>query len=47
VPIPVKSGRTEFAMNVSAEDHRISRQDLIRRVLPVLRRAADQLAHAL
>jgi IclR family pca regulon transcriptional regulator len=47
VPIPFKSGRSEFAMNVSAEDHRMSRQDLIRRVLPVLRRAADQLAHAL
>ena len=47
VPVPFKSGRSEFAMNVSAEDHRMSRQDLIRRVLPVLRRAADQLAHAL
>ena len=41
VLIPLKSGRTEFAMNVSAEDHRMSRQDLIRRVLPVLRRAAN------
>jgi DNA-binding IclR family transcriptional regulator len=47
VPIPFKSGRAEVAMNVSAEDHRMSRRDLIRRVFPVLRRAADQLAHAL
>ena len=47
VPVPFKSGRAEFAMNVSAEDHRMSRRDLIHRVLPVLRRAADQLAHAL
>jgi IclR family pca regulon transcriptional regulator len=47
VPVPIKSGRAEVAMNVSAEDHRISRRDLVRRVLPVLRRAADQLAHAL
>jgi IclR family pca regulon transcriptional regulator len=47
VPVPVKSGRIEVAMNVSAEDHRIGRRDLVRRALPVLRRAADQLAHAL
>jgi len=47
VPVPFKSGRAEVAINVSAEDHRMSRRDLIRRVLPVLRRAADQLALAL
>jgi IclR family pca regulon transcriptional regulator len=47
VPIALKSGRAEIAMNVSAEDHRVSKRDLVRRFLPVLRRAADQLAHAL
>jgi IclR family pca regulon transcriptional regulator len=47
VPIPSKSGRTEVALNASAEGRRASKQDLIERFLPVLRRAADQLAHAL
>jgi IclR family pca regulon transcriptional regulator len=47
VPIPAKSGRTEVALNASAEGPRASKQDLVRRFLPVLRRAADQLAHAL
>src|SRR5882757_9609818 len=47
VPVPVRSGRPEVAMNVSAEDHRVTKRELIRRFLPILRRAADQLAHAL
>lgn len=47
VPIRSKSGRTEVALNASAEGRRASKQDLIERFLPVLRRAADQLAHAL
>ena len=46
VPIPSRSGRTEVALNASAEGRRASKQDLIERFLPVLRRAADQLAHA-
>ncbi len=47
VPVPVKSGRPEVAMNVSAEDHRVTKRELVRRFLPILRRAADQVAHAL
>jgi IclR family pca regulon transcriptional regulator len=47
VPVPVRSGRPEVAMNVSAEDHRVGKRELIGRFLPVLRRAAAQLAHAL
>jgi len=47
VPVPVRSGRTEVAINVSAGDHRVSKRELVRRFLPVLRRAAEQLAHAL
>jgi IclR family pca regulon transcriptional regulator len=46
VPIPSKSGRIEVALNASAEGRRASKQDLIERFLPVLRRAADELAHA-
>jgi IclR family transcriptional regulator, pca regulon regulatory protein len=46
VPVPVRSGRPEVAINISAEDHRVSKRDLIRRFLPVLRRAAAHLAHA-
>jgi len=47
VPVPVRSGRPEVAMNVSAGDHRVTKRELVRRFLPILRRAADQLAHAL
>ncbi len=47
VPIRSKSGRAEVALNVSAEDRRATKQDMIERFLPILRRAADQLAHAL
>jgi IclR family pca regulon transcriptional regulator len=47
VPVPVRSGRPEVAMNVSAEDHRVTKRELVCRFLPVLRRAADQLGHAL
>jgi IclR family transcriptional regulator, pca regulon regulatory protein len=47
VPVPVRSGRPEVAMNVSAEDHRVSKRDLLGRFLPVLRGAAAQVAHAL
>jgi IclR family pca regulon transcriptional regulator len=47
VPVPFKAGRPEVAINVSAEDHRVTKRELVRRFLPVLRRAADQLAHAL
>jgi IclR family transcriptional regulator, pca regulon regulatory protein len=47
VPVPVRSGRPEVAINVSAEDHRASKRDLVRRFLPALRCAAAQLAHAL
>ena len=36
-----------YQMNVSAEDHRVTKRELVRRFLPILRRAADQLAHAL
>jgi IclR family pca regulon transcriptional regulator len=46
VPVPVRSGRPEIAMNVSAENHRIKKNDLVHRVLPRLRQAAAQLAHA-
>jgi IclR family transcriptional regulator, pca regulon regulatory protein len=46
VPIPAKSGRAEVALNASAEGRRAGKRDLIERFLPVLRRAADQLAHA-
>jgi IclR family pca regulon transcriptional regulator len=46
VPIPVKAGRPEMAINVSAEDHRMSKRELIERVLPILRDAAAQLAPA-
>lgn len=47
VPIPAKSGRSETAINATANESRASKRDLIERFLPVLRRAADQLAHAL
>jgi IclR family pca regulon transcriptional regulator len=47
VPIRSKSGRAEVALNASAEGSRATKHDLVRRFLPVLRRAADQLAHAL
>jgi IclR family pca regulon transcriptional regulator len=47
VPVPSKSGRTEVALNASAEGRRATKRDLIERFLPVLRRAAEQLAHAL
>jgi IclR family transcriptional regulator, pca regulon regulatory protein len=46
VPIRSKSGRTEVALNASAEGSRATKHDLIRRFLPVLRRAAAQIAHA-
>jgi DNA-binding IclR family transcriptional regulator len=46
VPIPSKSGRIEVALNASAEGRRASKEDLVERFLPVLWRAADQLAHA-
>jgi IclR family pca regulon transcriptional regulator len=47
VPVPSKSGRAEVAINASADAGRASRQDLIQRFLPILQRAADQIAHAL
>ena len=47
VPIPAKSGISEVAINATANEGRASKRDLIDRFLPVLRRAADQLAHAL
>ncbi|MGE0034066.1 MAG: IclR family transcriptional regulator C-terminal domain-containing protein [Xanthobacteraceae bacterium] len=47
VPIPAKSGRSEVAINATANENRASKRDLIDRFLPVLRRASDQLSHAL
>lgn len=47
VPIPAKSGRLEMAINATANESRASKRDLIQRFLPVLRRAADQITHAL
>lgn len=47
VPIPAKSGRAEVAINATANESRATKRDLIERFLPVLRAAADQLAHAL
>jgi IclR family pca regulon transcriptional regulator len=47
VPIPAKSGRSEVAINATASENRASKRDLITRFLPILRRAADQLAHSL
>ena len=47
VPIPAKSGRSEVAINATANESRASKRDLIDRFLPVLRRASDQLSHAL
>lgn len=47
VPIPSKSGRSEVAINATANESRASKRELIMRFLPVLRRAADQLGHAL
>lgn len=46
VPVPTNSGRSEVALNVSADESRATKQDLIERFLPVLKEAADQLAHA-
>ncbi|WP_281270825.1 IclR family transcriptional regulator domain-containing protein, partial [Meiothermus luteus] len=45
VAVPVKSarGRVLAAMNVGVQAGRVSREELMERVLPVLRRAADSL----
>jgi IclR family pca regulon transcriptional regulator len=45
VGIPSKLGRSEAALNVSADVSRATKADLVRRFLPVLQRAAAQLAH--
>jgi IclR family pca regulon transcriptional regulator len=42
VSIRSPSGRPEVAINVSAEESRISKADLVRKCLPVLQRAARQ-----
>jgi IclR family pca regulon transcriptional regulator len=47
VPVRSKSGRAEVALNVAAAATRASKADLVQRFLPVLQRAAEQLAHAL
>jgi IclR family pca regulon transcriptional regulator len=47
VPIPARSGYSQVAINAAANEGRASKRDLIQRFLPVLRRAADQIAHAL
>lgn len=47
VPIRPKSGRPEVAINATANEGRASKRDLIERFLPALRRAAEQLSHAL
>ncbi len=46
VPIRSNSGQIEASINATAGGNRASRDDLINRFLPVLRRAASQLAHA-
>ena len=47
VPVRARSGRSEVAINATANEGRASRRDLIDRFLPALRRAAEQLGHAL
>ena len=47
VPIMDRSGRVIAAMNVSGHANRYSRQEMLAAFLPPLRRAADQINHAL
>lgn len=44
VSVPSNSGRSEIAINASAEHSQASKDDLVKKFLPVLRRAAAQLA---
>src|SRR5262245_32113064 len=46
-PIRSRSGRTLAAVNVSAHTSRASRQDLVRRFLPLLQEAAGRITAAL
>lgn len=46
VAIAAKSGRSEIAINATANESRASKRDLVERFLPVLQRAARQIAHA-
>ena len=47
VPIMDRSGRVIAAMNVSGHANRFSREEMLATFLPPLRRAADQINHAL
>jgi len=47
VPIIDRSGRVIAAMNVSGHANRFSREAMLEAFLPPLRRAADQINHAL
>ena len=47
VPIVDRSGRVIAAMNVSGHANRFSREEMLAAFLPPLRRAADQINHAL
>ena len=44
VPIIAADGRAAAAINVGVQAARVSREDLLLRVLPVLREAAEELA---
>jgi IclR family pca regulon transcriptional regulator len=46
VPVRSKNGHMEASINATVGGNRAGREDLIKRLLPVLRRAASQLAHA-
>ena len=47
VPIVDRSGRVIAAMNVSGHANRYTREAMLEAFLPPLRRAADQINHAL
>lgn len=47
IAVPNRLGRPQVAINASASESQVSKHDLVKQFLPVLRRAAAEIGHAM